>query len=227
MVSTAITRRPLTFPLRSCRSRNRSNNPRSSPDGVAGPLRHHARCSLSARFDDRGAVARHDRQAGCRRHNRAGSTCLGLWLRQGHRRVPNIRKVHLHADRGRFRARLRLRLTEADTRQKRIPGIWGYGFAYLGWMRSLIPGAPMPSDARKAFTDNRIGECWAPELVAGNRPPVSRLHAGVTNTGPIQLARHQGFRPITAPFAPAASNQTVRTSRKPRSPSHALYSAGV
>jgi hypothetical protein len=36
-----------------------------------------------------------------------------------------------------------------------------------------------------------------------------------------------GFRPITAPFAAGASNQTVSMCRNPASSSHAEYSAGV
>jgi hypothetical protein len=40
-------------------------------------------------------------------------------------------------------------------------------------------------------------------------------------------ARLHGFRAITAPFAPAASNQTVPMSWKPRSSSQAPYSLGV
>jgi hypothetical protein len=43
---------------------------------------------------------------------------------------------------------------------------------------------------------------------------------------PLSFAPH-GLRPITAPFAAGASNQTVSMRRNPASSSHAEYSAGV
>src|SRR5882762_1747045 len=43
---------------------------------------------------------------------------------------------------------------------------------------------------------------------------------------PLRFAPY-GLRPITAPLAAGASNQTVSTCRNPASSSHAEYSAGV
>ncbi len=43
---------------------------------------------------------------------------------------------------------------------------------------------------------------------------------------PLRFAPY-GLRPITAPFAAGASNQTVSMCRNPASSSHAEYSAGV
>src|SRR6266704_4885873 len=43
--------------------------------------------------------------------------------------------------------------------------------------------------------------------------------------GQVLLTNHSGLYPITAPFAPAASNHTTRMSWKPASFIHARYSA--
>lgn len=53
----------------------------------------------------------------------------------------------------------------AFTLQPRWLETWGYGLAYCGWMGSLVPGAPMPPDARTAFAENSIGGAFIPELM--------------------------------------------------------------
>ncbi|WP_328397913.1 hypothetical protein [Nocardia sp. NBC_00416] len=45
-----------------------------------------------------------------------------------------------------------------------IPGIWGYGLAFVGTVGSLTSGAPMTSDTRRAFREGRVSAGRVEEL---------------------------------------------------------------
>ncbi|WP_156959840.1 hypothetical protein [Nocardia sp. BMG51109] len=41
---------------------------------------------------------------------------------------------------------------------RRMPGTWGFGFAYFGWVEAFDPEHPIPEDLRRAFDEGRMTE---------------------------------------------------------------------